>query len=529
MRMIQYFKTYFSSCVILLAGFAMCQTAVGQAQQQKPPALLCVPVVGQGMGYNIQDLVDIEISRYGEMITVKRHGKIVFQGKDTTSTARLNSGKIAICSRPGHCGPALDEISVVNQAAPPPIWEGPTDHSDFTFFFNEGRGNLINSADGKHWGEVELGWGYKSGDWVDDGVKQGNKSWASYIGTARIYNVKYSKQFTLEGYFKIPSSHKLYVYDRTYFPIFFMQIQGNSRDIFGQAKGNKDFIGQVNIVQPEEPEGANWGNLERGGLFANVFSRDSAYLRFIFPWTSRNRIDGGAFSYDQWHRVALIRDGTRYTLYLDGEEKGSTLIPRYGEANLVKGILTMAQPAHHDLINFRSKAAYLFIDQVRLSSRVLRPDEFLKGDEPGYIPPPASDSRQQPAISDNFDDGIADGWIADSAGNWRVTDGVYHVYRGVKPSTRNAVGFLQVASIWEKCTLQGDFTIFARIGISPTAQMEDPDDSTNMNMKSDEDNNIGWFRNNYAIAFCYQDGFTSYVANFYPQWPWASGLLKYHR
>ncbi|MFH1071345.1 MAG: redoxin domain-containing protein [Candidatus Glassbacteria bacterium] len=471
---------------------------------------LDVPVVGQDMGYNIQDLVDIEISRYGEVITVKRQGHIVFQGRDTTAAGMFNSGKIAITSHPGDCGPALDEISVSDQALPPSEWAGPVDQKDFTFFFNEGSGNLINSADGKHWGEVELGWGYKSGEWVRDGVKSGNKSWSSWIGAARIYSVQYSSQYTLEGFFKVPSSHKLQAGSRFSIPLLFMQIQGNN---------NPANLGK--IVQPEQPRDTDWDR-ERGGVFVQENSEGKLLLSFSI-WAPGNLdVEGPEFTYDKWHHVALVRDGVNYKMYLDREKVCDTLFSRWGKANLVKGILSIGQSSGHDLINYRSNAAFLSVDQIRLTSRVLAPDEFLNGAEPAYAPP---NTGRQPGrlpvkFSDNFDDGNTDGWTPDSAGNWRVTDGVYHVYRGVMPGTRKAVGALRVSSVWEDCRLKGNFTIYARMGISPTAQMADPDDPDNLNMGED------WFMSDYALAFCYQDCQNSYVADFFPHSAWWSGILK---
>jgi len=502
----QSFKITLLTLAFLLASFALPLTVSGQLRTN----LLDVPVVGQCMGYNIQDFVDIEISRYGDIITVKRQGQIVFQGRDTTAAGMFNSGKIAITSRPGACGPALDEISVSDQALPPPKWAGPVDQKDFTFFFNEGSGNLINSADGKHWGEVELGWGYKSGEWVDDGAKPGNKSWSSWIGTARIHRVQYSSQYTLEGFFKVPSNHKLRAGSRFRIPLLFMQIQGNNNP-WNRGK----------IVQPEQPRDADWDR-ERGGVFVQENNEGKLLLIFHILPPGKLYVEGPAFTYDKWHHVALVRDGVNYKLYLDREKVCDTLFSRWGKANLVKGILSTGQNVDNDMINYRSNAAYLFVDQIRLTSRVLNPDQFLSGAEPAYSPP---DRNKQPKrltvkFSDNFDDGNADGWTPDSAGNWRVTDGVYHVYRGVMPGIRKKALPLCVASVWEDCRLEGNFTIYARMGISPTAQMADPDDPENMNMGED------WYKRNYALAFCYQDDQNSYVADFFPHWSWSSGIVK---
>ncbi len=514
-------KSVLGKCFIFLVSLSFPWTSYAQEQVQE--SLLYIPVVGQGMGHNIQDLVDIEVSRYGDVITVKRQGKIVFQGIDTTSTQKFSIGKIAITSRPHNGGPALDEISVSKMALPPPAWAGPVDQTDCTFYFNEGEGNLIHSAEGQHWGEVELGWGYKSGEWVDDGVQPGNKSWASWIGSARIHRVTYSSQFTLECFFKIPSTNNLPTGERV--ALLYMQIQGNNPPSWMDPALHR-------MVQPEQPEEADWER-ERGGL--NVWiDENHAWLGYEFLSTWRNppndpadppnTIYGADFSLDEWHHVAIVRDGATHTLYLDGVEAGSCQDYRYGAANLFAGTLSIAQNTDHDYISYRSNAAYLLVDQIRLTSDVLEPAEFLTGAEPAYVPPEEPD-RLPVNWSDNFDDGNADGWTPDSADNWRITDGVYYVYKGNIPNARDAAAYMRIASIWEDCWLDGDFTIYARMGISPTAQMEDPDDPTNMNMGYP---NGDWYRRNYALAFCYQDGFDSYLANFYAHGGWYTGILKYY-
>ena len=134
------FKAIRLTCFVFLVSLCFALTASAQTQVQE--SLLYVPVVGQGMGYNIQDLVDIEVSRSGDVITVKRQGKIVFQGSDTTSTWKFMSGKIAITSCPGAHGPALDEISVSGEADTP-VRPSLTMHGRYWNCWNEKSASLI--------------------------------------------------------------------------------------------------------------------------------------------------------------------------------------------------------------------------------------------------------------------------------------------------------------------------------------------------------------------------------------------------
>ncbi|MBN2289860.1 MAG: hypothetical protein JXQ83_11050, partial [Candidatus Glassbacteria bacterium] len=117
-------------------------------------------------------------------------------------------------------------------------------------------------------------------------------------------------------------------------------------------------------------------------------------------------------------------------------------------------------------------------------------------------------SAQTVAMSDNFEDGDAVGWTPDSADNWKVTDGVYYVYRSAGYSGTVAGSFTNIQSVWDDSWVEGDFTIDAMMGISPTAQMEDPDADPIA---------IGGnvYRRQYSLAFCFEDGRNTYMASFY--------------
>ena len=52
-------------------------------------------------------------------------------------------------------------------------------------------------------------------------------------------------------------------------------------------------------------------------------------------------ISGIEFTYDEWHHVALQRDGTAYTLFVDGEEAGFSEDTRYGAVNLYQSIINL--------------------------------------------------------------------------------------------------------------------------------------------------------------------------------------------
>ena len=448
-----------------------------------------------GMTQVIQDPVPVEVSRSGDVITVKRHGHIVMQGADTSWTAAHAGGQIALGSRTGgNCGPALDDISVASGAAVTPTWTGPESRADFTFMINEGSGNVIDDPAG-HWAECELGFGYKSGEWVDDGVTEGNKSWGSAIGALRIHRVKFGPQFTLEAWFKVPSTHLLPVDESV--NLLFCQIPGEQ--------------------QSEMPVDAGWGK-DRGGIVLSL-GADAVGVTAGFL-ASDMSISGVEIEYDAWTHVALVRDGAAYTLYVDGEEAGFSEDTKYGEVNLYQAVISSGQSMDHDAINTRTGALYLIVDQIRLSSSLVEPDDFLAGvDEEVIVPTPTETAE----ISDDFEDGDATGWSPDSADNWRVTEGVYHAYKDAGFSGTAGSGNMRLQSIWDDSWVMDDFTIDATLGISPTAQKDDPDDPENLGMGG------SWYRRFTGLVFCYQDGYNAYQAYFYAHWTPSAGIHKYYR
>jgi len=320
----------------------------------------------QGMGHVIQDLVPIQVTSSSGVMTVKRHGKIVYQSADTTSVPALTGGKVAITSRTSACGPALGEIAIKATAPAAPTWTGPPTRDNFTFYLDEGAGTLVEDIEKDDWGELELGYsfGWKSGEWVDEGMTAGNKSYASYQGCIRIHYAKYSSQYTLEGIFKVPEPTDLAGAGET-IQLFYGQIQGN---------GDGSWPAQ----QPEEPEGAGWDR-ERGGLI-RVAVEEGAGSLAVSTLGGDGAIDGVEFSYDEWHHVALVRDGAAYTLYLDGEEVGFTEDTRYGEANLYGGTLVIGQNTDHDAMTIIGRAGpHFLVDQFRMTSAVLEPYDFIGG------------------------------------------------------------------------------------------------------------------------------------------------------
>jgi len=112
------------------------------------------------------------------------------------------------------------------------------------------------------------------------------------------------------------------------------------------------------------------------------------------------------------------------------------------------------------------------------------------------------------AGSDDFEDGDAAGWTPDSADNWKVTDGVYHVYRSAAYSGNITSSFANIQSVWDDSYTEGDFTIDAMMGISPTAQMADPD-VTPIELSG----NI--YRRQYSLCWDWADGRNHYMASFY--------------
>jgi hypothetical protein len=72
---------------------------------------------------------------------------------------------------------------------------------------------------------------------------------------------------------------------------------------------------------------------------------------------------------DNWHRLAVTCDGSRLTLYVDGEPVGSTPVAANGKLSRFD-------------IGFNSVTDGMFlhgdVDDVRIHNRILTPDEFLR-------------------------------------------------------------------------------------------------------------------------------------------------------
>jgi len=303
----------------------------------------------------IMDMRGFEYSRKDGIFTVKLDGMIVMQGSDTTSTPKYEAGWVAVGGG-SRCGIALDEISLSPTVPDAPSWAGPLSNGDWTFLLTEGEGHKVTSEEGKI-AFAELGWPPgELGVWVNQGVQAGNKSWASKTGFLKVTRATLGPQSTLEAWVNIPA------------------------DFPDEADPNVNIAfvsGDVSRYDPEEER-------IRTPLLLAVVDKPSgtATLRGATWWFS-DLTSPVPMTLGEWHHVALAMDinGLDVTLYQDGRYVGSVQDDSEGSLALELMVFTFGQHADHDQQTAVLDRPYLLIDQLRMSSRILQPEEFLPGEE----------------------------------------------------------------------------------------------------------------------------------------------------
>jgi flagellar hook assembly protein FlgD len=278
------------------------------------------------------------------------------QGADTSSVGPLEAGWVAVGGG-GDTGVRVGEIAVSSTAPAAPSWDGPVSQTDFTFLLAEGEGHKVMSPEG-HFAFLELGLpGYEIGAWVEDGATEGNVSWATKFGAMKITRVTMSAQMTVEAWVKIPTS----TVEGT-IPIVYSMGGGSRYNADWQRERGTIIAASVDLTAGTVTLGSSWGDQGLGGLEGMML--------------------------DTWHHVAWVRDGSLATMYLDGEEIGSGEITKYGETVFELNQLTVAQNADHDQVTSINETPYLVLDQLRVTSAVLEPDDFLVGEDGEVEPEP---------------------------------------------------------------------------------------------------------------------------------------------
>jgi len=313
----------------------------------------------QGVGYDVHDLMNWKVSRSGETITCWIGGKVLWQASDTSSTTKIDAGW-AVFGNGGHFGLAVDNVILSSSAPDPPTWTGPDAKTDFTFWLNEGNGSMITDESGAYWGLVEGGsnttTGSKFGWWAEDGVVEGNKSFALNFGQMGIYNVTLSSQFTLEATIKMM---------RPVVPIFYPMLWGTG----------------IN---------ENFGNCLRGGLISSGEEGAEA-ADLILSWDDAGTIIESmpkALPIGEWVHVAWVRDGTANTVYVGGKGVAFGEDALHDDVVLTNAYLVIGQAADHDWVLAFGEEPYFYIDQIRLTSAVVDPKDFMMGQADGEGPTP---------------------------------------------------------------------------------------------------------------------------------------------
>jgi len=317
---------------------------------------------GQGVSFDVNDLTEWKISRSGDVITVWVDGRVQFQGRDTTSTAGINSGWAFAATR-GPVGIAVDNVVLSSTVEPPPTWEGPESElkTDFMFTLEEGAGHLIASEE-SYWGFAEGGSdntpGSVFGWWAEDGAATGNRSYAANTGQLSVYDVVLSPQATLEGWFKFRRTNASGYGNYPSVPVFFLMMDGRH--------SHPDFTSCL-----------------RGGL---VIEQDGAAARLNIHFEDAGHIiepTSNVVPMDEWVHLAWVRDGPAHTLYLNGEEVAYGEDQLHGSTPLTRAQLTVGNNADHDWAAVFDTEPYFYVDQIRLTSMALDPQLFLDGTGPG--------------------------------------------------------------------------------------------------------------------------------------------------
>ena len=301
----------------------------------------------QGISEAVYAMRDVEMSRKGGVVTVKLDGEIVMQGADTTSLSpAIDAGWVAVSGKNG-MGILVDQISISPSAPTIAQWNGPTSVTDFVLPLNEGSGHKISDAASGYFAFMSVG--YPEGEygmWYEDGAAAGNKSYGAKPGGLKMTRVTLGSNTTVEAWVKVPSTINENV---TYLPVVYAMVNGF----------------QVN---------ADWQR-ERGALIAFAPDAGAGTLSMESSWDATG-ISGIDVSFDEWHHVAWVREGSFVTLYLDFAEAGAGELPKYGDASFDNCLLVVGQNGDQDQISVVTETPTIMVDQIAVSSEVLDGDSF---------------------------------------------------------------------------------------------------------------------------------------------------------
>ncbi|MEA2062235.1 MAG: LamG-like jellyroll fold domain-containing protein [Gemmatimonadota bacterium] len=328
----------------------------------------------QGMSFEVNDIIPYRISRKGKVLTFQVNGHLVFQAVDTTPNAIINAGWAAIATG-GPFGLVIDRVVLSSTVADPPVWGGPVSENKnkFTFLLDEGNGVGVTDKTGRYWGLAEGGSngssaGSRFGWWAEDGVVEGNRSFASNVGSLGIFDVTLNSSFTLEAWIKLT---------RPGCPIFYLMMNGKA-------------------IDPE------WSSRLRGGLISEDGQETGAadlYLDWAHKAVSERM--KGVLPLDVWTHVAWVRKDTLNTVYIGGEAVGSMGDEIHGNTAFSGAFLAMGNNADHDWVRAFAGEPYLYIDMLRLSPWALEPEDFHTGapDSPEPVPTVRCDFNSDGAIN----------------------------------------------------------------------------------------------------------------------------------
>jgi hypothetical protein len=357
---------------------------------------LYYPYSGQGVGQDIHDKRSWKISRSGDVITLWADGRVFCQTTDNTSTEPVTSGWVVAGSR-GSVGIAFDNVELSSSAVPPPTWDSPEVLKNADFLFEEGEGYLVTSQDGKYIGVAE---GATTGDnrfgyWVDDGVENGNKSYALNCGEINIHGVEYGPKTTFEGWFKFFRPPLLYQANKWYV---------NDIDTREMVEGYRGYRIITIMVRDK-----GWFR-NRGGLL--LLCDDDGENPALVYMIDRSHyheycIADLNIEYGEWYHVSWVRNGEEHLFFVDGVKSQSyDWNPTWGSphaaVDTVNGRITfkddkigpmtfdnmqvtLGNAADHDFsMMFSREDPFFLVDRFTIATEEPEPDEFSGADHFSY-------------------------------------------------------------------------------------------------------------------------------------------------
>ena len=324
-----------------------------------------------GEGYlEMEGLRAMQISRNGNVITVKLDGWIVAQGEDSdlmsggVGVGEFNKGAVAV-----------DNLKLTASSQAQPQWVH-KNFSDLIYSIADSSGKYLTvSDDQQNFGCAPQG---RFGKWVADGAEEGNLSWGGTGGALRLHDLNLGKTFTMEAYVKLTS----------------------------QQEYSFPYVDVMHFLY----RGGGW----RYGVGADGIDLEAKTANLSLSFEARLQMEESittTVDLDEWFHIAVVRDNSMIFLYIDKSEVGSMNVPEAASDSLVYPWAMVSFGKYSDLDVFKdgfTSEPYILVDRARLSSHAIDLEEDFLGSKDSVV------VVEQPTAKDTGD--------YDGNGSLNITD-----------------------------------------------------------------------------------------------------------